>query len=55
MPSPPALSAPPPNCASVAFVAAAPEREEIAVPVEANTAILAAPLCAARPTKLPAT
>lgn len=42
MPSPPEASEPPPKKASVAFVAAAPLRELIAVPVEATANVEAA-------------
>ena len=40
-PAPPALSAPPPSQASAAFVATAPDRLEIAVPVEAVPKVVA--------------
>ena len=41
VPPPPAASAPPPNHAKAAFVAAAPDNAEIAVPVEAVPNVVA--------------
>ena len=43
MPRPPAVNAPPPNHASVALVAATPDRLAMAVPVDADANIIAPP------------
>ena len=58
MPQPPAAREPPPKNANVAFVAAAPLREAIAVPVDAQASAWAAPYApkaASAPLAVPAT
>ena len=49
MPPPPAATAPPPNHAVAAFVAAAPDSVDMAVPVEAVPKVVAIPIAAACP------
>ena len=49
IPPPPAAIAPPPNHAKAAFVAAAPLKDEIAVPVDATPNVVAIPIAAVGP------
>ncbi|PHM11266.1 hypothetical protein CK516_03525 [Nostoc sp. 'Peltigera malacea cyanobiont' DB3992] len=51
MPVPPAVRAPPPNKAKAALVAAAPEREDIATPVDAVPKVVANAIAAVGPRK----
>ena len=55
MPPPPAAKAPPPNHANAAFVAAAPLKADMAVPVEATPNIVAIPIAALDPRATTAT
>lgn len=55
IPPPPAAIAPPPSQAKAAFVAAAPLKDEIAVPVEATPNVVATPIAAVGPNATTAT